>query len=810
MSTDLKVQSVFATLHKILRAESDSGFQNTGVIGGLDKMIPLWESQVRNYRVSDDVCIKVSAALRKYPLLSIDERKLAINKLSKILNVSVSDNPADHIPQPSPSNPRHPDPGVSLDSSLSVINGIGRKQSERLEKLGLHSLRDAISFYPHRYLDYSALKPISHLEFGEDVTVIGSIKSSRLRKLKGGRTQIVLAIIGDGTGEIECSWFNQPWLQKQLRPGLQVQLSGRPDMYLGKLVFANPDWEEVDNEALHTGRIVPIHHLTKGISAKNMRRWLSIIVDYSAPYIQDPLPIDLRARLNLPDLQDALKHVHFPETQIKLSDARRRLAFDELFVLQLGMRLQRAKWQSVPGQLLQVDDEWLSELLTSLPFALTGAQQRTWGDVQKDLSQEVPMNRLLQGDVGSGKTVIAALALAVAVRCGVQGTIMAPTSVLAEQHYRSVSSLLEGMPGLDLGGDDFPAVRLLLGSTPAAERSEIDAGLRDGSIKVLIGTHAIIQELVEFADLGVAVVDEQHRFGVEQRAALRGKGANPHLLVMTATPIPRSLALTVYGDLDVTILDEFPAGRKPVETRVIYPSERERAYSFVRSQVAKGRQVFMIFPLVEESATLQLKAAVEEHARLKKDIFPDLRLGLLHGRIKPREKDAVMESFRCGELDVLVATSVVEVGVDVPNASVMLIEGANRFGLAQLHQFRGRVGRGEHKSFCILVSNVQNSSHRNVDNKSGRRLKLMETISDGFTLAEKDLELRGPGAFLGTRQAGYDDLQLARLTDLHMINLARREADKLVCEDPNYTKPEHQLLLRRISECWKLSDGDVS
>ena len=804
------IQTTLETLQKILRAEANCGFQNSGVIGGLDKMVPLWEAQAHKSRVSKGVAIEVSTLLGKYPLMSIDERETVVRNLSKTLKLAAKSDRPSRETQPIEQNRGIPESQLSLDSPLTMINGIGPRQAERLKNMGLERIRDAVYFYPHRYLDYSALKPISRLQYGEEVTVIGTIRETRLHKAKGGRIKIVRSLIGDGTGEIECSWFNQAWLQKQLRVGLQVQVSGRADMYLGKLVFANPEWDEIDQNALHTGRIVPVHKLTKGIGSKGMRRLMHTIIQSSLPYIHDPVPRELRERLDLSGLQDALYQVHFPKSQEGLNEARRRLAFDELLILQLGMLRQRSEWQAIPARSFEVGDEWRRDVFASLPFVLTDAQQSALDDVFRDVIRDIPMNRLLQGDVGSGKTVIAALVLAVAVRSGFQGALMAPTSVLAEQHYRSVCSLIEAMPGLGLGENKLSSIRLLQGSTPDTERDEIANGLLNGSVKLLIGTHSLIQGSVEIANLGVVVVDEQQRFGVAQRAALRAKGTNPHLLVMTATPIPRSLALTVYGDLDVSILDELPPGRQTVETRVLYPDERERAYSFVRSQVDNGRQAFMIYPLVEENSGSHVRGAVDEYSRLQEDVFPDLRLGLLHGRIKPAEKDLVMEAFRSGELDILVATSVIEVGVDVPNASVMFIESANRFGLAQLHQFRGRVGRGEHKSFCLLVSDMREVREDLFEKKSNKRLRLMETVSDGFSLAEKDMELRGPGEFLGTRQAGHVPLQMASLTDIRLVNSARREADRLFSRDPDFADPEHHLLGDMVDNSWSSGTGDVS
>jgi ATP-dependent DNA helicase RecG len=658
-------------------------------------------------------------------------------------------------------------------------------------------------------VDYSALKPINRLRYRDEVTIIGSVQHTRLRRKRGGKVQIVESDFGDGTGTIQCNWFNQPWLEKQLWPGRQIQVSGRIDLFLGRKVLSNPDWEPVDAKALHTGRIVPVYGLTTGITAKTMRRWMHTVVAGAAEGVPDPLPEEMRARLKLPPVDVALRGVHFPDSQAHLTDSRRRMAFAELLTMQLGMRRQKNRWQARAGQPLSGDEDWLSTAVAALPFELTAAQQRALTAVLKDLAGPTPMCRLLQGDVGSGKTVVAALALAIAARNGAQGALMVPTSILAEQHFQSVRALLSKIPDLDLGGDGLPAVRLLLGATPQAERSELAAGLENGRVKILIGTHALIQESVEFSNLALAVVDEQHRFGVTQRAALREKGNEPHLLVMTATPIPRSLALTAYGDLDLSVIDELPPGRRPVETRVIYPLERQRAYNFVRAHINKGWQAFLIFPLVEESEKLQEKAAVEEHERLKKDVFPDLRLGLLHGKMKAVEKDTVMSNFRNGETDILVATTVVEVGVDIPNASIMVVEGADRFGLAQLHQLRGRVGRGGQKSYCLLVSEGKNGRAPRSDDLAGERLKAMESTTDGFVLAEKDLQLRGPGEFLGTRQAGFH-LQWASLSDMALIDLTINVAERMLQQDPQLEQPEHRLLAEQATQSMDSGAGKIS
>jgi ATP-dependent DNA helicase RecG len=476
-------------------------------------------------------------------------------------------------------------------------------------------------------------------------------------------------------------------------------------------------------------------------------------------------------------------------------------------VLQLGLLRQRHEWRSVPGRPIPVDDPVLEAFVRALPFQLTPAQQRALQQIVADLRSDQPMNRLLQGDVGSGKTVVAALAMALTVTAGAQAAMMAPTEILAEQHYATLTRLFASWPAFagaaspeamtESGSPgQLPGIRLLTGSVTGQEREKVYAGLADGSVGVVVGTHALIQESVRFRELALTVIDEQHRFGVHQRAALRQKGYNPHLLVMTATPIPRSLALTVWGHLDVSVVDEMPPGRKPVVTRLILPTERERAYAFVRHQVEKGRQAFVICPLVEASDKIEVKSAVEEYERLQKHVFPDLRLGLLHGRLKSDEKEAAMAQFARGELDILIATSVVEVGIDVPNATVMLIEGANRFGLAQLHQFRGRVGRGEHDSYCVLVSDASSA-------EAQERLHAVEATSDGFVLAQKDLEMRGPGEFLGTRQAGLPDLKLASVTDLRLVEMAREAARGFFKTDPELQDPDNRLLARRLAQFWE-------
>lgn len=694
--------------------------------------------------------------------------------------------------------------GVGLEAPLTVLRGIGSERAALFEKLGLTTLRDLLFYFPRRYDDYSRLKTINRLEYGEDCTLIATIWEARERPIRGGQAKMLQVVLSDATGLLEVSFFNQPWLARQLTAGKQIVISGRVDQYLGRLTLKTSEWEELDRDLLHTGRIVPVYGLTEGLKNKMVRQATAQVVKFWAERLPDPLPEAMRQRHDLMPYGEALAQMHYPDSEAKLNAAKHRLAFDELLALQVGVLRQRAQFRAEPGTPRTVSEAWLIDVLDNLPYRPTRAQQRAFDVIRADVAQPVPMNRLLQGDVGSGKTLVAAVSMALVAHAGGQAALMAPTSILAEQHYKTLLRLLAGM-----GGEPAPwhwpesAVRLLHGATPAKEKAEIYAGLLSGDIKFVVGTHALIEDPVGFADLGLVVVDEQHRFGVLQRAQLRAKGGNPHVLVMTATPIPRSLALTVFGDLDVTVLDELPPGRQPITTYALHANERARAYDFIRREVGKGRQAFIIFPLVEESDKLEAKAAVDEHARLQTREFADLQLGLLHGRMKPSEKDEVMLKFRAGDYHILVSTSVVEVGVDVPNASVILIDGANRFGLAQLHQFRGRVGRGAHASYCLLVSDAPNAD-------TDARLKVMEETQDGFVLAEKDLQLRGPGDFLGTRQSGFSEFDLARLSDMRTIEKARTEAQTLFATDPHLHDPAHHAIADLVRQFFKPGVGDVS
>jgi len=700
-----------------------------------------------------------------------------------------------------PRPPRPHEAGLGLDAPVTKISGIGEFNAQKFARLGIHTLRDLLYYFPMRYDDYSALKTINQLFYGEQVTIVGRVASVRKHRTRNNLT-IVRAVIEDASGMIECSWFTSERyvdnLMKQFAIGREMVISGKVTEYLGRLTFQNPTYEPAEREWITGGNIVPVYRLTEGLQPLLMRRVMKRVVDYWPSRVPEHLPESVRSELKLMPIAEALREIHFPRTMSLQESARRRLAFDELFTLQLAVLRQRQMWRQEPAQPLQADPALLDRLVAALPYRLTGAQQRALEAIVKDLSRPNAMHRLLQGDVGSGKTVVAALSMALAASQGVQSAMMAPTEILAEQHYKTIEQLFGAFAA---HGAIAPInLALLTGSTKASEKRAIYDGLADGSIQVVIGTHALIQEGVSFRNLGLAVVDEQHRFGVLQRTALRQKGGtlNPHTLVMTATPIPRTLALTLYGDLDNTILDEMPPGRQPIETYWFAPPERERAYRFVQHQVEQGRQAFIICPLVEESEKIEAKAAVEEYERLQREVFPTLKLGLLHGKMRPSEKEEAMRAFAQGETHILVSTSVVEVGIDVPNATVMLIEGANRFGLSQLHQFRGRVGRGQHKSYCLLIADSSSAM-------SDQRLQAIVNTQDGFKLAEIDLEIRGPGEFFGTRQSGDPELKLVGVGDRDLLDAARTQAEKLLEHDPELAG--HPLLAEKVSAFWKHREG---
>ena len=672
---------------------------------------------------------------------------------------------------------------ILLEQPLGQIVDIGRK-SEYLERLGLYTVSDLLFYYPRDHLNYARQVSIAHLVAGETVTLIGTIKNCKcFSSPKNKQLTIFELVLRDSTGQIKLNHFftgnrysNRGWQEKYKRQypvGSLVAASGLVKQNKYGLTLEKPEIEVLDSpgasiESIKVGRILPVYALSEGVPADVVRKAV-IAVLAAADQLKDPLPASLRRQYGLVKLKEAIANIHFPADEDTLARARRRLVFDEFFYLQLGFLQRRQQLrQTQQSASFAPRGQLIEQFQQLLPFQLTNAQQRVINDILQDLQASTPMNRLIQGDVGSGKTVVAVLAILAAIQSGYQAALMAPTEVLAEQHYRKLVSWFNLL--------HLP-LELLTGSTKLSKRREIHAQLETGELPLLVGTHALIQDPVNFQRLGLVVIDEQHRFGVQQRARLLAKGQSPHVLTMTATPIPRTLALTLHGDLDVSQIDELPPGRQAIETKVVTSKQRPQVYDLIRREIAQGRQTYIIFPLIEESEKLDVRAAVEEHKRLSEVIFPEFEIGLLHGRLNSTEKDTALNAFRDNQTQIIVSTTVIEVGVDVPNATVMLIENSERFGLSQLHQLRGRVGRGSHKSYCFLMS-----SSKNLDAK--QRLGVLEQSQDGFFISEMDMRFRGPGEVLGTRQSGLPDFALASLVeDQEVLNLAREAAEKIILAD---------------------------
>jgi ATP-dependent DNA helicase RecG len=677
--------------------------------------------------------------------------------------------------------------GVPIDR----VQGLSGKRGSDLRKAGIASVAHLLLHAPRRYVDRSQTVPIEAIPLGEEVTVIGVVQKVALRRPRA-KMVIVEAQVADPTATLTVTWFNQAFRERQLSVGSEVALSGKVDRFRGRLQMKAPDVDVLDRpgESLVTGRVMPVHPTAGGVGPGWLRRAVHNALGRARP-ISDPLPTDLVDRLGLVDRDTAIADIHFPARLENAHRARERLVFDELFRLEVALAVRKHRQVTeAAGISHSLGGGLVESFVESLPYELTGAQRRAIDEIQADMSSVHPMHRLLQGEVGSGKTVVAMAALLTAVQGGYQGAVMAPTEVLADQHHLGLEPLA-ALVGVRMG--------LLTGSS--ADRERVLAATAAGEIDVLVGTHALIQEGVRFAGLGVAVVDEQHRFGVHQRVMLKekGDGPEPDLLIMTATPIPRTLSMTLYGDLDVTVLDEMPRGRVPVETEVVPPDplRLEAVYGLIRAEVAAGRQAFVVCPLVEDSDKLEVASATAEHGRLSA-VFPELSVALLHGQMRSAEKEEVMARMRGGEIDVLVATTVIEVGIDIPNATVMVIEDADRFGLSQLHQLRGRVGRGVHPGRCILVADPTTA-------EGEARLAAMAATTDGFRLAEEDLRIRGQGTVFGTRQAGVADLRLADvLEDFDTLVVARREAFTMVAHDPDLA--EHPDVLDEVKAL--LGDAD--
>lgn len=695
---------------------------------------------------------------------------------------------------------------INLQTDIADLPRVGKVLAKRLYKLGLHCVSDLLFYYPFRYDDFSNITPIVKIRPNTQSTIKGKINLIANKRSFRRRMYITECLISDQSGSIKVVWFNQPFITKLLKQGDEVYFSGKAEYTQYGLQLIGPSYEKVKKEQTHTARIVPVYSLTENLTEKQIRYLIKLILPL-AKTIPEWIPQKILKKYKLIDLNQAIREIHFPTNKNTLFQARYRLKFNELFLIQLKVQAVRQKIASEKAPPITFNQQLTKEFVDSLPFKLTADQKEAAWEILRNLHKAQPMNRLLEGDVGSGKTVVAAIAILNVIDNDYQAALMAPTEILAQQHYKTISSLFKKFK--------IKAGLLTRADKKIGEQSTtqkiITNQIANGKLQVIIGTHAIIQEKVSFKKLGLVIIDEQHRFGVDQRKTLKLKSKNtkledpersrrdqphnstPHLLSMTATPIPRSLALTLYGDLDLSIITQMPKGRKKVLTKIVPPGKRQLAYNFIHDEIKKGRQVFVICPLIEESDKLGVnpvrnfnkkmqisngvKAATAEYEKLKKQIFPDLSIGLVHGKLKAKEKEQAMKNFAGNKVNILVATSVVEVGIDVPNASVMMIEGAERFGLAQLHQFRGRVGRAKHQSYCFVFT--ESDSQKTIE-----RLNALVTAKNGFELAEKDLEFRGPGEIYGLKQSGFPDLKIAKLTDYEIIQKTKKASQEIFAKDP--------------------------
>jgi len=693
------------------------------------------------------------------------------------------------------------------DFPIQYIKGVGPRRARLLSRLGITTVRDALYYLPYRYENRTNIRKITDLNYGEIETVYGRVVSADIIKPRGKSLRIFELTINDGTGLLKGKWFNQPFMKKNLKIGYEVLLHGvvKRNPYWGiGFEMDNPEYEIIrtdtveknDSETLsreesliHMNRVVPVYRVTSGLSVRQIRTIMFTIINTHVKEIQEVIPSNILSKNRLPDISETLSQVHFPDAHADIellnrgmSDFHKRLAFEELFLLELGLAMIQRNNVMEKGFVFNPEGHLLKRLFEILPFRLTKAQERVLDEIRHDMKRPFPMNRLIQGDVGCGKTIVALMAIMIASECGYQSALMAPTEILAEQHYLNLYKMLK-----DLGLKTC----LLTGSRKNRPLSQIASG----EITVVIGTHALIQEGVTFKDLGLVVIDEQHRFGVMQRALLRKKADNPDVLVMTATPIPRTLALTLYGDLDFSIIDELPPDRRPVKTLLFHSKQKENIYRLIRDEVTKGRQVYVVYPIIDESEKTDLKSAILGKNAFEKT-FPEFNVMLLHGRMKSSERETIMSAFKNGEINILVSTTVIEVGVDVPNATLMLIVHAERFGLSQLHQLRGRIGRGFHQSYCILVA------YEPYGEEARRRLQIMVKTHDGFRIAEEDLNIRGPGEFFGTRQSGMPDLKVANIVrDARLLQEARKEAFKLIEKDPEVKGFPH--LKKSLESFWE-------
>jgi len=673
-----------------------------------------------------------------------------------------------------------------LKTPVQYIKGVGPKRAQLLNKLGLYTIEDALYNLPRRYEDRSNFTPISKVVMGQRHTLKGKVLTFGAKKTRKG-SSIFQVAVGDDTGVIYAMWFNQPFVKKFFKVGQKIILYGKVDMY-DVPVINQPEYEilgedENEDESAHVGRIVPIYRLTRDVTQRFIRALTKMTVERYFRFLEDIVPTKVRARNKLVDSRFAVNNIHFPTSAENLKRAYHRIVFEEFFILQCAIALKRKDVKIEQGIAHKTEGELIEAFKKQIPFQLTKGQFEAMTRIGNDMKSPKPMNRLLEGDVGSGKTIVAAYALVLTVQSGFQGAIMVPTEILAEQHYLTLSRLLVGL-GIN--------VALLIHSVPDSDKQKIKDDIKSGEIDVVVGTHALIQEGVEFKKLGLCVIDEQHKFGVTQRGVLRKKGLNPDVLVMTATPIPRTLALTVYGDLDISIIRELPSGRKPISTYWVEEEKRERVYDFIKEQLKEDRQAYIVYPRIYESESSEVLSATAMYEKFRDEIFKDFKVGLIHGDLKGEDKDKVMTAFKKGNIDVLVSTVVIEVGIDVPNATIMLIENAERFGLAQLHQLRGRIGRGGHDSYCILLADPRTKEAK-------KRIEAIIDTVDGFAIAEEDLEIRGPGEFFGTQQHGLPEIRFGNIVkDMEIMEQARKEAFELIKADPNCNLPENRLLKENL------------
>ncbi|HAM88410.1 MAG: ATP-dependent DNA helicase RecG [Candidatus Falkowbacteria bacterium GW2011_GWC2_38_22] len=674
------------------------------------------------------------------------------------------------------------------ETKITELSGVGETIAKRLKLIGLSTVRDLLYYYPFRYDDFSKTAVIKDLKPNTSVNITGQVELIQNTRSPRKRMHITEALISDDSGQLKVIWFNQPFIAKNIHEGDKISLAGRVENDYSGIIMKSPVYEKLSaGTAVHTQGIIPNYHLTANITQKQLRFLISQVIKQSA--ISEWLPKQILESQKLLPLAEALKKIHFPQNLNDIEIAKKRLAFDELFIIQLQSQLIKNELRQSQATPLPFPEEAIRDFVSSLPFKLTDAQKKASWEILLDMAKQEPMTRLLEGDVGSGKTIVALIAMLAASLNNAQAVLMVPTEILAKQHFASIQKLLQAQNiniCLITHSEQKTNLPDFTEKSKAKTKQALFDKIKSGEIKIIIGTHALIQEKLEFANLDLAIIDEQHRFGVEQRKILIDKSRNtkdkkqnnftPHLLSMTATPIPRSLALTIYGDLDISIINEMPPGRRPIITRVVSEDNREKAYAFIRNLIAQNQQVFVICPLIDISDKMGIKSVNEEFKKLDKEIFPDLKIGMLHGRMKAKDKDAIIQDFINNKIKILVSTSVIEVGVDIPNASVMMIEAADHFGLAQLHQFRGRVGRGEHQSYCLLFTESDNPN-------TLVRLDAMTKYADGFSLAKIDLKHRGPGEVYGALQKGFPELKIASLFDYTLIKAAREEAEKIIKEN---------------------------